>query len=116
MIFPEDPPMPSTPRVPDPAPRRRRRPTILLLMAVVALVAATLGLMRAAREGRPVRRPPRTIYVPVVKGEGLSRRERAMMTELLIKSIEQSTPLKVVGSPEDADLIYEGDLHFRSVK
>jgi hypothetical protein len=107
--------MPETP----PAPSRRtprRRPTILLLMVVVALAAVGLGVMRAARVGRPVRRPPRTIYVPVVKGEGLSRMERLMMTELLIKSIEQSTPLKVVGSPEEADLIFEGDSHFRPAK
>src|SRR5579871_4977223 len=92
-------------------PRRRRRPTILLLMTIVALVGATLGLMRFVRNGRPVNWPARTIYVPLVKGEGLSRRERAMMTELLIRSIEKSTPLKVVGSPEEADLIYEGDSH-----
>jgi hypothetical protein len=107
--------MPETDPAAGPA-RRRKRPTILLLMVVVALAAGGLGLMRLARDGRPVNRLPRTIYVPLVKGEGLSRMERLMMTEQLIRSIEQSTPLKVVGSPEEADLIFEGDLHFRPAK
>src|SRR4051794_24979185 len=99
---------------PPPTPRRRsrRRPTILLLMAVVALVAAGLVLMRFAREGRPVNRTFRTVYVPLIKGEGLSRQERLRRTELVIESIERTTPLKVVGSAEEADFTFAGDSHF----
>ena len=35
-----------------------------------------------------------------------------MLTELVIKEIEQRTPYKVVGTPEEADTILEGTINF----
>jgi hypothetical protein len=51
---------------------------------------------------------PRTVYVPVVKAEGLSRDEALMLTEVIVKTIERETAYKVVGTPEEADFVFEG--------
>jgi hypothetical protein len=54
--------------------------------------------------------PLPTIYVPVIKADGLSREEGLRLTEVLIKSIERESIYKVVATPEEADLIFEGTL------
>jgi hypothetical protein len=51
-----------------------------------------------------------TIYVPVIKIDGLPRDEAIRLTEVLIKSIEREGIYKVVGRPDEADLIFEGTL------
>jgi hypothetical protein len=63
---------------------------------------------RAAEQAEKKGDRPPTIYVPVIKVDGLAREEAFRLTEVLIKSIERDTLYKVVGSPEDADLIFEG--------
>jgi hypothetical protein len=63
---------------------------------------------RAAEQAEKKGGRPPTIYVPVIKVDGLEREEAFRLTEVLIRSIERDTPYKVVGSPEDADLIFEG--------
>ncbi len=65
---------------------------------------------RAAERAEKKDAPLPTIYVPVIKADGLSREEGIRLTEVLIKSIERDSLFKVVGSPEDADLIFEGTL------
>jgi hypothetical protein len=62
-------------------------------------------------------RPPydtriRTVYVPVFKSVTFRRDINIMLTELVIKEIEQRTPYKVVGTPEDADTTLEGTVNF----
>jgi hypothetical protein len=53
---------------------------------------------------------PSTVYVPIFESQSFSRAERLQLTEQLIKAIEQRTPYKVVGSPDDADLVVEGTI------
>jgi hypothetical protein len=53
---------------------------------------------------------PRTIYVPVVKVEGLSRDEAIMLTEMIGRGIERQGLYKLVGSPDEADFIFEGSI------
>lgn len=80
-------------------------------LALALLATLLFGASGSAvEEARPKAKAPQTIYVPIIRTEGLSRQERVVMTELLIKSIEHSTSLKVVGSPDDADLIFEGNV------
>ena len=52
--------------------------------------------------------------MPVIKADGLSREEAIRLTEVLIKSIERETIYKVVGSPDEADLTFEGTLKPKS--
>ena len=51
-----------------------------------------------------------TIFVPLIKSERLSRAEAASLTESLMKAIERDTRHKVVGTPEEADLILDATL------
>ena len=48
-----------------------------------------------------------TVYVPVIRDRSLSRIQAMRMTEQVIKAIESSTPYKVVGKLEEADLIWD---------
>jgi hypothetical protein len=73
---------------------------------VVAAVLAGLGGC-----GYSVR-PPfdtgiKTVYVPMARSLSYRRDLNKMITERLIKEIEQRTPFKVVGSPEGADATLE---------
>ena len=75
----------------------------------VAFLAFLLSVTAETRADGP---PPRIeagkkVYVPLLKSDRASRNEALRLTELFIKAIERETPHRVVGSPEDADLIIE---------
>ena len=74
----------------------------LLLAGVSARAEGQASILEPGTEEIPV---IRTIYVPVIESDGISRRTALRLTELLIKDIEMRTPYKVVGSPDEADLI-----------
>ena len=62
-------------------------------------------------------RPPgypdvQTVYVPIFRSITFRRDVQLMLTEAVIKEIEERTPYKVVGSPEEADTILEGTINF----
>ena len=62
-------------------------------------------------------RPPgysdiHTVYVPVFRTVTFRRDVQLMLTEAVIKEIEERTKYKVVGSPEEADTILEGTISF----
>ena len=79
-------------------------------MAVAGL-AVTLLAAAPGDDPREDAWSGRTVFVPVVRvGDGVSRLEAHRLTEQVIKAIEGKTPLRVVGSPEKADLIFEGTL------
>lgn len=74
--------------------------------AVVLLAAVT------ARADGPSKKAVagKTVYVPMIRTDRASRNEALRLTELLIKAIERETVLRVVGSPEEADLVLEATL------
>jgi len=53
--------------------------------------------------------PPniRTVYVPIFRSDSFRRQLGERLTEAVVKRIESTTPLKVVGRP-DADSVLEG--------
>lgn len=61
-------------------------------------------------------RPPfdetiRTVYVPIFRTVNSFRRDLNLrLTEAVIREIETTTPYKVVGSPEQADYVLEGEI------
>jgi lipopolysaccharide assembly LptE-like protein len=62
-------------------------------------------------------RPPydkgiKTIYVPIFRSQSFRKDINLMMTERLIKEINERTHYKVVNSPEAADAILEGFVTF----
>src|SRR4051794_7544695 len=79
-----------------------------------ALVLA-LMLMAQAGCGYTVRAPfkntVRTVYVPVFRSISFRRDENLQLTELVQKEIERRTPFKVVGSPEGADTLIDGQVN-----
>ncbi len=50
------------------------------------------------------------IYVPIIRVEGMSKAEALLLTEVTIKAIESDTAYKVVGSPDDADFLFEAKI------
>jgi hypothetical protein len=49
----------------------------------------------------------RTVYVPIFRSDSFRRQLGERLTEAVVKRIESTTPLKVVGRP-DADSVLEG--------
>ena len=78
-------------------------------LCVLPMAAIALGGEKPAEVRKGEFAPAaRTIYVPIIKTPGLDRREALQLTEVVIKEIERTTPYKVVGSPDEADLVFEG--------
>jgi hypothetical protein len=98
----------SAPWSPDSASSRRR----WLRGGLVAVLSWIVG---GAGCGYSLR-PPfdetiRTVYVPIFRTVNTFRRDLNLrLTEAVIREIETSTPYKVVGSPEQADYILEGEI------
>ena len=53
----------------------------------------------------------RTVYVPVFRSITFRRDVNFQLTELVQKEIEKRTPFKVVGTPEGADMILDGEIN-----
>jgi hypothetical protein len=94
---------------------RRSRSRRALLRLGLSLPMAGLGLALAGC-GYTVRPPGyadvRTVYVPVFRSNTFRRDIQLMLTEAVIKEIEERTLYKVVGTPEGADTILEGTINF----
>ena len=54
----------------------------------------------------------KTVYVPVFRSITFRRDVNFQLTELVQKEIEKRTPFKVVGTPEGADMILDGEINF----
>lgn len=77
--------------------------------AAAALALAPAGCGYSLRP--PFQENIRTVHVPVFRTVNSFRRDfNLRVTEAVIKEIERSTPYKVVGSPENADYILEGEV------
>jgi hypothetical protein len=79
----------------------------------LGLAAAGLGLSGCGYSVRPPGYPDvKTVYVPVFRTITFRREVQLMLTEAVIKEIEERTKYKVVGTPEEADTILEGTINF----
>jgi hypothetical protein len=77
------------------------------------LAAAGLGLSGCGYSLHPPCNPEiHTVYVPVFRTITFRRDVQLMLTEAIIKEIEERTLYKVVGSPDQADSILEGTINF----
>ena len=86
---------------------RRMRAWALVMAAVLAGSAGCGYSIRA-----PFDPAVRTVYVPVFRSITFRRDVNFQLTELVIKQIEKRTPFKVVGTPEGADMILDGEINF----
>ena len=86
---------------------RRMRAWALVLAAVLAGPTGCGYSIRA-----PFDPAVRTVYVPVFRSITFRRDVNFQLTELVQKEIEKRTPFKVVGTPEGADMILEGEINF----
>src|SRR3954447_23529781 len=84
-----------------------------LLRFGLSLAGAGLGLSGCGYSIRPpVYADVRTVYVPIFRSISFRRDIQLMLTEAVIKEIEERTTYKVVGTPEQADTILEGTVTF----
>jgi hypothetical protein len=88
--------------------RIRRRRACALMMA--AVVAGTSGCGYSIRA--PFDPGVKTVYVPIFRSITFRRDVNFQLTELVQKEIEKRTPFKVVGTPEGADMILDGEINF----
>src|SRR3954454_16289915 len=86
---------------------RRMRAWVLVMAAVLAGATGCGYSIRA-----PFDRSVRTVYVPVFRSITFRRDVNFQLTELVQKEIEKRTPFKVVGTPEGADMILDGEINF----
>ena len=90
-----------------------RRLTSLGVAVALALLAS--GCRSTGFTGYSIRAPYdtriKTVYVPVFKSITFRRDVNVMLTDLVIKAIEQKTPYKVVGNPENADTTLDGTIN-----
>ena len=86
---------------------RRLRAWALVLSAVLA---GPIGCGYSIRA--PFDPAVRTVYVPVFRSITFRRDVNFQLTELVQKEIEKRTPFKVVGKPEGADMILDGEINF----
>jgi len=85
-----------------------RRPLVLLVLMFV-----TVGLVGCGYTLRPPYDPEiQTVYVPVFRSFSFRDDLNLMLTEEVIKEINQRTPYRVVNSPEEADTILSGTILF----
>jgi Lipopolysaccharide-assembly len=77
------------------------------------LAAAGLSVSGCGYSVRPPGYPDvHTVYVPMFKTITFRRDVQIMLTEAVIKELEERTKYKVVGTPECADTILEGTINF----
>ena len=92
---------------------RRSRRSDRVRVAALVLAAVLAG---PAGCGYSIRAPfdpaVRTVYVPVFRSITFRRDVNFQLTELVQKEIEKRTPFKVVGTPEGADMILDGEINF----
>jgi len=75
-----------------------------VLSALAALVLAGCGYSIRP----PYDKSIKTVYVPIFRSQSFHKDINMMITERVIKEINDRTPYKVVNSPEGADTILEG--------
>jgi hypothetical protein len=79
----------------------------------LALTGTALGVSGCGYTVRPPGYADiHTVYVPVFRSMSFRRDVQLMITEAIIKEIEERTKYKVVGTPEEADTILEGTINF----
>src|SRR3954468_10968847 len=84
-----------------------------MLRLGLSLPLGGLGLSGCGYTLRPPGYPDiRTVYVPIFRSFSFRRDIQLMLTEAVIKEIEERTKYKVVGTPEEADTILEGTINF----
>src|SRR3954468_21786320 len=88
--------------------RIRRMRAWALVMAVVLAIPAGCGYSIRA----PFDPNIKTVYVPIFRSITFRRDVNFQLTQLVQKEIEKRTPFKVVGTPEGADMILEGEISF----
>ena len=86
---------------------RRMRAWALVLAAVLAVPTGCGYAIRA-----PFDPAVRTVYVPVFRSITFRRDVNFQLTLLVQQEIEKRTPFKVVGTPEGADMILDGEINF----
>jgi hypothetical protein len=79
-------------------------------LVLAAVLAGPIGCGYSIRA--PFDPAVRTVYVPVFRSITFRRDVNFQLTELVIKEIEKRTPFKVVGTPEGADMILDGEINF----
>lgn len=76
--------------------------------------AGVLGSISVAGCGYSIRPPfqvdVQTVYVPIFKSSTFRRDLNLMLTEAVQNEIRHRTPFKVVGKPEGADTLLEGEI------
>ena len=89
----------------------RKLAGMLGLLALIGVAAVAQDRARPPAPAGPGEAPKaRTVYVPALRLEGLSRAESLRLTEIIAREIEATTPLKVVGEADQADLTFEATL------
>lgn len=79
---------------------------VLPLLAVLAAVAGCAGYQIGNQSLYPTH--IHTVYVPVFESVSLRRNLGERLTEAVVKQIELTTPMKVVGNAESADSVLKG--------
>ena len=79
-------------------------------LVVAAVLAGPTGCGYSIRA--PFDPSVKTVYVPVFRSITFRRDVNFQLTELVQKEIEKRTPFKVVGTPEGADMILDGEINF----
>jgi hypothetical protein len=79
-------------------------------LVLAAILAGTAGCGYSIRA--PFNPSVKTVYVPVFRSITFRRDVNFQLTELVQKEIEKRTPFKVVGTPEGADMILDGEINF----
>ena len=88
----------------------RIRPMRAWALVMAAVLAGPAGCGYSIRA--PFDPAVRTVYVPVFRSITFRRDVNFQLTELVQKEIEKRTPFKVVGTPEGADMILDGEINF----
>jgi hypothetical protein len=91
-------------------PISRIRPRRAWALVLAAVLVGTAGCCYSIRA--PFDPSVRTVYVPVFRSITFRRDVNFQLTELVQKEIEKRTPFKVVGTPEGADMILDGEINF----
>ncbi len=90
----------------------RIRPMRSWALVMAAVLAGPVGCGYSIRA--PFDPAVKTVYVPIFRSITFRRDVNFQLTELVQKEIEKRTPFKVVGTPEGADMILDGEINFES--
>ncbi len=92
--------------------RCTRRDALKRCAGLAALAFAPAGCGYSMRAPFAVDENTKSIYVPVFKSYSFRRDVNWMLTDLVQKEIEARTPYHLVGKPDQADTVLDGEINF----